>query len=299
MTEEIMTEISTETFTMQEAEEILNDVTRNPSVIKEYIAQKAPVVISFLIHVGIALLVFWIGSRIIKSFVKVIRKSMERHNTETGVTSFLCTLIHYALLFVLIMFILGGFGLSGSIVAVLGSAGLTVGLALQGSLSNFAGGVLIILLKPFVVGDYIIDSSSGKEGTVSEISIFYTRLLPVDNKMIHIPNGTLSNATITNVTTMEKRRVDIIVGVAYESDLSKVKAVMQNIVLSDEAILQDEPIDIFVDELADSSVNMGLRVWVKSEDYWTTKWRLQERIKTSFDEQGISIPFPQVEVNMK
>lgn len=299
MTEEIMTEISTETFTMQEAEEILNDVTRNPSVIKEYIAQKAPVVISFLIHVGIALLVFWIGSRIIKSFVKVIRKSMERHNTETGVTSFLCTLIHYALLFVLIMFILGGFGLSGSIVAVLGSAGLTVGLALQGSLSNFAGGVLIILLKPFVVGDYIIDSSSGKEGTVSEISIFYTRLLTVDNKMIHIPNGTLSNATITNVTTMEKRRVDIIVGVAYESDLSKVKAVMQNIVLSDEAILQDEPIDIFVDELADSSVNMGLRVWVKSEDYWTTKWRLQERIKTSFDEQGISIPFPQVEVNMK
>lgn len=299
MTEEIMTEISTETFTMQEAEEILNDVTQNPSVIKEYIAQKAPVVISFLIHVGIALLVFWIGSRIIKSFVKVIRKSMERHNTETGVTSFLCTLIHYALLFVLIMFILGGFGLSGSIVAVLGSAGLTVGLALQGSLSNFAGGVLIILLKPFVVGDYIIDSSSGKEGTVSEISIFYTRLLTVDNKMIHIPNGTLSNATITNVTTMEKRRVDIIVGVAYESDLSKVKAVMQNIVLSDEAILQDEPIDIFVDELADSSVNMGLRVWVKSEDYWTTKWRLQERIKTSFDEQGISIPFPQVEVNMK
>ena len=299
MFEGILAEVNTAAFSVEEAEAIINDVKENPSVVKEFLADKAPEVIGFLIKVVLALLGFWIGTKIIKGIVKVIRKSMVRHDTEAGVTSFLCTLIHYALDFVLIMFILGGFGLSGSIIAVLGSAGLTVGLALQGSLSNFAGGVLIILLKPFVVGDYIMDSASGQEGTVADVSIFYTRLLTVDNKMINIPNGTLSNATITNVSRMEKRRVDLIVGVAYDSDLAKVKAVLQNIALTDEAVLKDEPIDVFVDALADSSVNMGLRVWVKNEDYWTTKWRIQERIKTSFDEQNISIPFPQVDVNMK
>ena len=295
----LLTEANTEIFSMTDAEEVLSDVAKNPSIIKTYFQDKLPEVISFLIKVAIALLIFWIGTRIIKAVVKLIRKSMERHGTEVGVTSFLCTLIRYALDFVLIMFILSGFGLSGTIVAVLGSAGLTVGLALQGSLSNFAGGVLIILLKPFVVGDYIIDSASGKEGTVADISVFYTRLLTIDNKMINIPNGTLSNATITNVSKMENRRVDLVIGVAYESDLSKVKAVLENIARTDEAVMQDEPIDVFVDELADSSINMGLRVWVKNADYWTTKWRLQERIKNAFDEHNISIPFPQVEINMK
>jgi small conductance mechanosensitive channel len=295
----ILTETATETDMMEAAGELINDVAENPSIIREYITEKAPEVISFVIKLAIALLIFWIGTKIIKGIVKVIRKSMERHDMEAGATSFLCTIIHYALDFVLIMFILGGFGLSGSIIAVLGSAGLTVGLALQGSLSNFAGGVLIILLKPFVVGDYIMDSASGKEGTVSDITIFYTRILTVDNKMINIPNGALSNATITNVSHMENRRVDFIVGVAYDSDLSKVKAVLQNIALTDEAVLKDEPVDVFVDELADSAVNMGLRVWVKNADYWTAKWRILERIKNSFDEQGISIPFPQVDVNMK
>jgi small conductance mechanosensitive channel len=150
-----------------------------------------------------------------------------------------------------------------------------------------------------VVGDYIVDSSSGKEGTVSDISIFYTRILSVDNKMINIPNGALSNATITNVSTMKNRRVDLTVGVAYDSDLSKVKAILQNIALSDDAVLHDEPIDVFVDELGDSAIHMGLRVWVKNADYWTTKWRILEKIKNSFDEQGISIPFPQVDVNVR
>jgi small conductance mechanosensitive channel len=207
--------------------------------------------------------------------------------------------VQYALNFVLIMFILGGFGLSGSIIALMGSAGLTVGLALQGSLSNFAGGVLIIFLKPFVVGDYIIDSSSGKEGTVSDISIFYTRILTIDNKMVNIPNGELSNATITNVSRMENRRLDLTVGVAYSSDLSKVKAILQNIVLTDDAVLKEEPVDVFVDALADSSINMGIHVWVKNVDYWTTKWRMQERIKNAFDEQGVTIPFPQMDCNIK
>jgi small conductance mechanosensitive channel len=197
------------------------------------------------------------------------------------------------------MFILSGFGLSGSIIALLGSAGLTVGLALQGSLSNFAGGVLIIMLKPFVVGDYIVDSSSGKEGTVRDITIFYTQILTIDNKMINIPNGELSNATITNVSRMENRRLDLTVGVAYSSNLSKVKTVMMNVILTDDAVLKEEPIDVFVDSLGDSSITMGMHVWVKNADYWTTRWRMLERIKTTFDQEGVAIPFPQLDVNMK
>jgi small conductance mechanosensitive channel len=295
----ILTEASTEEDMAAAAEELINTVAENPSVVKEYISEKAPEVVSFAIKVAIALLVFWIGTKIVKGIVGIIRKSMERHDMEAGAASFLCTIVQYALNFVLIMFILGGFGLSGSIIALMGSAGLTVGLALQGSLSNFAGGVLIIFLKPFVVGDYIIDSSSGKEGTVSDISIFYTRILTIDNKMVNIPNGELSNATITNVSRMENRRLDLTVGVAYSSDLSKVKAILQNIVLTDDAVLKEEPVDVFVDALADSSINMGIHVWVKNVDYWTTKWRMQERIKNAFDEQGVTIPFPQMDCNIK
>ena len=225
---------------------------------------------------------------------------MEKGNTETGVITFLCSLVKYALYFVLCMIILSQFGVTtGSVVAVLGSAGLTVGLALQGSLQNFAGGVLILLLKPFAVGDYIIDNGSGDEGTVSAITIYYTKLLTIDNRMILIPNGSLSNSSITNVTGMEKRRVDIVVGVAYESDLAKVKKVLEQVVASEPAVLTEEAKDVFVSELADSSVNMGIHVWVKTSDYWTAKWRMTENIKNALDENGISIPYPQLDVQVK
>jgi small conductance mechanosensitive channel len=299
----ILTEVSTETFpevdVKEAAEELINNVSENPNYIKEYLQEKLPEIITFAVHVLLAILIFWIGTKIIHGIVKLIRKSMGRHDVETGTMSFLCTIIQYALDFVLLMFILGGFGLSGSIIALLGSAGLTVGLALQGSLSNFAGGVLIIMLKPFVVGDYIVDSSSGKEGTVRGITVFYTQILTIDNKMINIPNGELSNATITNVSRMENRRLDLTVGVAYSSNLSKVKTVMMNVILTDDAVLKEEPIDVFVDSLGDSSITMGMHVWVKNADYWTTRWRMLERIKTTFDQEGVSIPFPQLDVNMK
>jgi small conductance mechanosensitive channel len=299
----ILTEVSTETFpevdVKEAAEELINNVSENPNYIKEYMKEKLPEIITFAVHVLLAILIFWIGTKIIHGIVKLIRKSMGRHDVETGTMSFLCTIIQYALDFVLLMFILGGFGLSGSIIALLGSAGLTVGLALQGSLSNFAGGVLIIMLKPFVVGDYILDSSSGKEGTVRGITVFYTQILTIDNKMINIPNGELSNATITNVSRMENRRLDLTVGVAYSSNLSKVKTVMMNVILTDDAVLKEEPIDVFVDSLGDSAITMGMHVWVKNADYWITRWRMLERIKTTFDQEGIAIPFPQLDVNMK
>jgi small conductance mechanosensitive channel len=198
------------------------------------------------------------------------------------------------------MIILSQFGVTtGSVVAVLGSAGLTAGLALQGSLSNFAGGVLILLLKPFEVGDYIVDHTGGQEGTVHEITIFYTKLLTIDNRMVMIPNGSLSDSCITNASRMEKRRIDLTVGVAYSSDLAKVKQVLSDLVQEDSSVLKNEPIDIFVNKLGDSSIEMGIHVWVKNTEFWSSKWRLTENIKIAFDAHEITIPFPQLDVHSK
>lgn len=291
--------LGTEIIDAEEAQQVMKDVADNPSKLKTYITNITPDVISFLIHLAICIVVFVVGSRIIKTIAKIVRKSMEKGGAEVGAASFVGSLCKYSLDFVLIMLILSSFGLSGSIVAVLGSAGLTLGLALQGSLSNFAGGVLLVLIKPFLVGDYIIDHSCGKEGTVTEITIFYTKLLTADNKVVLIPNGSLSNATLTNVSRMDTRRVDLKVGVGYESDLSKVKAVIENVILKQSLVIKDQPIEIFVDNLADSCVEMGIHVWVSSADYFMVKWALVEEIKNEFDAEGISIPFPQMDVNLK
>ena len=265
-----------------------------------YVTGAMPAVLSFLLNLVWIVLLLFIGSKLIKFAVKVLRDVMSKGKVEPGVVTFLCSLAKYALYFVLGMMILSQFGVtSASVVAVLGSAGLAVGMALQGSLSNFAGGVLILLLKPFVVGDYIIENGGGQEGTVSEIGIFYTKLLTVDNKAIFLPNGALSNNSIVNISAMDKRRVDITVGVAYNSDLAKVKDILTEIATNEEARLADQPMDVFVSELADSSVNLGVRVWVKSGDYWNTKWRMTEEIKYALDRNGIEIPFPQVDVNLK
>lgn len=281
-------------------ETAINEITENPGVVVTYFKNMLPDLLSFLIQLVIAVVILLVGIKVIGVIVKMLRKTMEKGNTETGVITFLCSLVKYALYFVLCMIILSQFGVTtGSVVAVLGSAGLTVGLALQGSLQNFAGGVLILLLKPFAVGDYIIDNGSGDEGTVSAITIYYTKLLTIDNRMILIPNGSLSNSSITNVTRMVKRRVDIVVGVAYESDLAKVKKVLEQVIASEPAVLTEEAKDVFVSELADSSVNMGIHVWVKTSDYWTAKWRMTENIKNALDQNGISIPYPQLDVQVK
>ena len=155
------------------------------------------------------------------------------------------------------------------------------------------------MLKPFVVGDYIVEMNTNQEGTVEAITIFYTRLLTTDNKRIMIPNGILSNTSIVNATAMEKRRISLIVGVAYDSDIAKVKEVLTEIVMNEEARLEEEATNVFVSDLADSSINMGVRLWVKSEDYWTAKWRITENIKLAFDANNISIPFPQLDVQIK
>lgn len=278
--------------------ELVENVEKN--FLQNYVDGAVPQVLDFAIDVILAFVVFIIGTRIIKWVVKLLKKSMERANAEQGVVTFVGSVLRYTLYFVLILMILSHFGVTASsVIAVLGSAGLTLGLALQGSLSNFAGGVLILLLKPFVVGDYIIENTDKQEGTVTEITIFYTKLLTIDNKAIMIPNGTLSNSSIVNVTAMTKRRLDLRFGVAYDSDIKKVKEILTRVALGDEAVLKNEDANVFVSELKESSIEMGARCWVKTEDYWTARWRITENIKLAFDEAGITIPFPQMEVNLK
>ena len=184
-------------------------------------------------------------------------------------------------------------------VAVLGSAGLAAGLALQGSLSNFAGGVLILLFKPFKVGDYIIEDAHKNEGTVSEIMIFYTKLATGDNRTVVIPNGTLANSSITNVTQQDKRRVDLYVGISYESDMKKAKELLAELAKKEMARLPEEDLLVFVDALEDSSVRLGCRLWVAVGDYWAVKWRLTEQIKEVFEENQIEIPYNQLTVSLK
>ena len=280
--------------------QLLQEISDNPGAIRTYLEGMVPSLLSFLVQVVVAIIVLLIGSRIIKFLLKLIRKSLDRSKVEAGVVTFLCSLVKYSLYFVLAMIILAQFGVTtSSVVAVLGSAGLTLGLALQGSLSNFAGGVLILLLKPFKVGDYIIEHSHNNEGTVTEISIFYTKLLTVDNKLIVIPNGTLSNSSLTNVTNKDRRRVDLVVGIAYEADIRTAKDVIYAVAEKEEARIPEEKPVVYVDNLAASSVDIGLRVWVKTGDYWPARWRMTENIKYALDAKGISIPYQQIDVQIK
>ena len=297
-----MDSIGTSTEAMEvlsDAQAGLQEVAENPGIIRTWLEGLVPDLLNFALQVVIALVVYVIGGKIIKLILKMLSRGMERRGTDEGVKQFLLPLVKYSLYVILIFIIMGLFGIATtSAVAVLGSAGVAVGLALQGSLSNFAGGVLILLLKPFRVGDYIVEHSGGKEGTVTEISIFYTKLLSADNKMILVPNGTLANCTVTNVSGMEKRRVDVEVGIAYEADIRTAKEVLKKVAAEDEARLKEEEPVVFVDSLGDSSVNMGVRIWVAAENYWSTKWRLTENVKYALDEAGISIPYPQLDVQI-
>lgn len=278
--------------------ETIEKVVENPGILRTYLEGMVPNLISFALQVVLAIVVYVIGSKMIKWVVKLVEKAMERHEVDTGVIQFLSAIVKYALYLILLMTIFGLFGVATtSVVAAVGSAGVAVGLALQGSLSNFAGGVLILLLKPFKVGDYIIQG--GSEGTVYEISLFYTKLKTADNKVVVIPNGTLSNNMLVNVSHMDRRRVDIVVGIAYEADIRVAKNIMYNLAQNDAGRLPEEEAIVFVDNLGASSVDIGVRLWVSAADYWEVKWRLTENIKYAMDENGISIPYQQIDVQIK
>ena len=255
--------------------------------------------LDFFWSVVIALVVWFVGAKVIRFIRKLVRKAMERRDVDKGVTQFTDSMVKYGLYIVLIIVILNVFGIqTSSVAAAVASLGLTAGLALQGSLSNFAGGVLILILKPFKVGDYIIEDTHKNEGTVSEISIFYTRLKTLDNKVVVIPNGTLANASLTNVTTSDKRQIDLTFGIGYDDDLKKAKAILLHIAETTEERVKDTDIQIFVRDLAESSVNLGFRIWVPMDDYWKVRWELNERVKLTFDEEGITIPYNQLDVTV-
>ena len=266
----------------------------------QYISDKIPGLLDFALGVVLALIVFFIGAKLIKWIRKIVKASMEKAHVDKGVCQFVDSLLKFALYAILIFSIAQKFGLdTTSVAAALASCGVAVGLALQGSLSNFAGGVLILVLKPFVVGDYIVEDNKGREGTVKEIQLFYTKLMTADNKTVIIPNGSLANTSLTNVTAQKTRRLDFTVGISYDADLKKAKQLIEDLVCNDEAILKDEDINVFVDSLGDSAVVIGARGWVKKEDYWAAKWRITENIKLTLDENGIEIPFNQIVVHTK
>ena len=245
------------------------------------------------------IVIFIVGKYIIRWVQKIVRVSFEKSKVDKGVAQFSDSLIKVILYVVLVIIIASNLGIeSDAFTAILATGGVAIGLAFQGTLSNFAGGLLILFLKPFVVGDYIIENSGKVEGTVKEIQVFYTKLSTLDNKIVVIPNGTLSNSTVTNVTDRPVRQLDLKVGIGYNSDLKKAKDIIWGILDKEGGVINEEDRKVFVDSLADSSVVLGIRGWVKTEEYWNTRWHILEEIKLTFDREGIEIPYNQLTVHM-
>jgi len=269
------------------------------SFLDKYISEKGSDLLNLGIKVLVTLVLFWIGIKVITWIRKIFRSSMERANVDRGVIQFADSLMKYGMYVVLAICLASSLGVeSTSIAALFASAGMAVSLALQGSLSNLAGGILILVLKPFVVGDYIIEDTHGNEGTVKEIQIFYTKLATIDNKTIVIPNGTLSNNSLTNVTAATNRQLDLRVGISYEADLRRAKEILLDIIEKDHYIIKEKDYNVFVDDLADSSVMMGIRAWVKTEEFMAAKWQILEKIKLTLEENGIEIPYQQLQVHL-
>ena len=252
---------------------------------------------SFGISLFIALSILIIGRQVVKILIKVISTALERSNTEDTVRIFVTNLLNTLLMIVVFIAAINQLGIqTTSIIAVLGAAGLAIGLALQGSLSNFAAGILIVIYRPYKVGDYI--QADNHLGTVDDIQIFSTVLKTPDNKLVIVPNGSIMNGSIVNFSNQDKRRVDIIASCSYEDDIDKVKSVLADILSKDDRILSEPMPRIAVSELADSSVNLIVRPWVKNSDYIDVYYSLLEEIKKRFDQEGISIPYPQSDVHI-
>lgn len=279
----------------KEAENAKEELSKIQELINEY----TPKLISLVKMIIVAILIYFIGKKIIKAVLKIVEKALSKSSLDESISHFLSKVCSVLLYLILIIIVVGYLGLpTSSLITLLGSAGLAVGLALQGSLANFAGGVLILVMKPFKLGDYII--TNGVEGTVTGIDVFYTKLTTGDNKVIVIPNGVITNATIQNNSDNNDRRVDIIVPIEYSEDYNKVKELLLGLAKENELVYKDEvhePI-VFLSEFAASSINVGFRVWTKTSDYWTVFWGLQESIKAEFDKVGISIPFDQLEIKI-
>ena len=254
--------------------------------------------IDLLLQLLLAIVIWIVGSYLIKTFKKVIIKSMEKKGVDPSLKSFLGSLITAVLYVMLVIITISTIGVqTSSLVAVLGAAGLAIGLALQGSLSNFAGGVLIIIFRPFNVGDFI--EMGSMSGTVKEIQIFQTFLDTPDNKRVVIPNGQLSNNSLINYTRTPTRRIDMKFSVGYNSDIKLVRNLIEKIINKNGFVLKDHEILVRLETLADSSMIFVVKVWALNENYWDVYYDITENIKNNFDKNGIEIPYPKMDVNIK
>ena len=290
---------STTEIIQESAEASMNEVEANVSGLVQYLQDHIPDMVSFGIRLLIALLIFLIGRFLIRWIRKSVSNSFIRRDADQGVRQFTDSFLKFLLYTILMIIIAANLGIElSSITMLFASAGVGISLALQGTLSNLAGGVQILLLKPFVVGDYIIEDTNKNEGTVKEIQLFYTKLTTIDNRTIVIPNGTLANNSLTNVTDKDERRLDLKIGISYEADLKEAKKIIAKLLEKEARIRTDKEILIFVDELAASAVVLGVRAWVKTEDFWDVKWKFLEDVKQEMDSAGIEIPYQQVAVHM-
>lgn len=269
----------------------------NELVGPEFIERATAMISSFGTDLVVAIIIFIVGRWVAKWLARLTEKAMLRAEADVTLVTFVRNIVYIALLTFVVMAAIAKLGIqTTSFIAVLGAAGFAIGLALQGSLGNFAAGVMLIIFRPFKSGDFV--DAAGISGVVEEIKIFTTTLRTGDNKTIIVPNAVITSSTIVNYSAKDTRRVDLTVGVGYSDDIDKVREVLSGIIAADERIMSDPAPMIAVAELADSSVNFAVRSWVKSSDYWPVFFHLNETIKKRFDQEGISIPFPQRDIHV-
>ena len=266
--------------------------------INELFQQNHEVLLGYLLQLIAAIVIFYVGRIIARGVKRLMEKGLLSRSIDKAVVSFLSSIVYAILIIATTLMALSQVGVqTTSFIAILGAAGLAIGLALQGSLANFASGVLIILFRPFKSGDFI--DAGGISGTVDKIEIFQTTMKTPDNKRVIVPNAKITGGHITNFSAEATRRVDLVIGISYDADLLKAKNLLQDIIKNDERVLAEPAPNIRVSELADSSVNIIVRPWVNSADYWGVYWDTLEKVKLTFDEHGIGIPFPQMDVHLK
>lgn len=276
------------------SQESPQSVSEIASSMKAYIAENG---MDFLLNILAAAAVFIIGKWVAHLIARLAQRAMTKAKVDPTLGNFVKNIIYTALLIFVSIAALGQLGVkTGSFIAIVGAAGLAIGLAMQGSLSNFAAGVLLILFKPFKAGDYI--EAGGTAGSVQEVHIFTTVLNSPDNCRIIVPNAQVTGGTIKNYTANETRRVDLVIGVSYEDDLKKAREVIEKVLKADERVLDDPAPVVAVLELADSSVNFVVRPWVNKADYWSAYFGITEKVKVALEDNGLTIPFPQRDVHM-
>ena len=268
-----------------------------PGALEKLLETLAPSLQKLVFNVVISLIIFFVGRKLIDFLLKLLDKFLAKTSIDVGVSKFLVSAARTCMYAILIFMIVGQLGVNtASIVTVMGAAGLAISMSLQGSLANVAGGILILLMKPFRVGDYVMTSFG--DGTVQAIGLVYTTITTVDNRVLTIPNGTLANSAVTDASMMPERRLDISVGISYDSDIRKAKEIMEEVYRSCPAVIVDKGINVHVSSLGDSAVVIEAFGWVPGSEFLSSKWYVTEEIKLRFDEGGIKIPYPQMDVHL-